>query len=211
MQKTIKIWITWAPSSGKTTLINYIRDNIDALLDNIPSIEEVLVNREIAREIIEKKIHSWLTLDEVYEDSHTLQKDILEENVRLYKESDEINWIVFFDTTIVCDWVFQAVYSDWTFSETFEYIDKYRYDYIFLNEHTWFVESDGIRIDNVEENLRIGWLIEEMYKKNWYNINYLPTFLPNWVSPDKLNKDQIDAATRKRFDYIIESLLSDGI
>lgn len=206
MHKTIKIWIAWAPSSGKTTLINYLRDNQDSFVSNFQNIKEVLINSEVARELIEKKVRAWLTLDEIYSDSYNLQKQVLEENVLLFQLSNSVNWIVFFDTTIVCDWVFQMIYSNWIFLETIDYINKYRYDYIFFTEHTGFIESDGIRIDNSEENLRIGKQLEEMYVANNYTINYLPTFLPKWIDPKCLKNTTIKSATKKRFNYIVKHL-----
>lgn len=151
--------ITGAPSSGKTTLINYL------------AAAGYLIAPEIARDYIEKLLANNHTLEDIRHDTQQLQRGILavalKRERRLKKDQ-----LIFFDRGTT-DSLGYFKYYDVKTTHVLNVCKHTRYKKVFYC-HQLPVEHDSVRIEDNISAQKIGALIYEAYSNLDYQLIELP-------------------------------------
>jgi predicted ATPase len=168
------IVITGAPSSGKSSTISELERR------------GYKVQQEASRAVIEEKLSSGLTLDQLLSDGQALQRDIVQREIQRQKERDP-NQLIFLDRGMG-DRVAYDRFLDMDATETFATSQCFLCKAVFIMERLPLIK-DGVRLENEEEAGRLDLLIERSYR----DLGYEPIRIP--VLP--LNQ---------RVDFILDTL-----
>ena len=149
----MKVVLTGGPCSGKSTLINKLKDLGHKIIS------------ETAREVIEKRNQKFIDKNEII----YRQKEIYSR--QLNKENQESIGFVFLDRSIIDGIAYCNFFNiDHSFINT--PLNK-RYGLIFLLEQFPF-ENDGIRVEKKHESLKIHDLIRKTYLDFGYDLINVP-------------------------------------
>lgn len=159
--KTLTKWIaiTGAPSSGKTSVLNVL------------AAKGYRICHEAARELIEERMKTGMTLSEVRSDKGSLQHDILKIKVD-WSRSFDPDEIVFFDRGIP-DSISYFRASGLDPDEVMPFALEFRYAHVFLFERLPVVH-DGIRTESEAD-------VSEMEKTliaDYVHLGYAPIRVP---------------------------------
>jgi predicted ATPase len=154
----MRIGLTWAPSSGKTSVVDELqRRGFD-------------IFSEAATQIIRYEQSQWrkvvdIVIDATFQDKiHTLK---LAQYIGYQKWRNTI-----FDTTFVDDIAHRrAGWAD--ISPILDTVGKNLYDVIFFLEHPWIVEHNGIRIESSSEVLKLDELKRAALEEFGYHFSKL--------------------------------------
>lgn len=195
--RQLKIWIAWAPSSWKSSLLDFIKERSKRHENGERNTNIV---EEPASKIIRQRIALWESLEDILSDPVKFQSEIHRMKVSDFLLS---RWWshIYFDTTLVEDIAHRQV--SWVETKSIQdAIDKYRYDHIFYLSHPWSVENNWIRVENESEVWELDRLKRQAFIDNGYDIREVPTFLKEG---DEINRQSIDRAVYQRQIFIGEN------
>jgi len=151
--------ITGAPSSGKTTLINFLEKlGYQAV-------------HEVARVLIDEEIKKGKTLEDIRKNDVEFQGKILKIKLEIESKLPK-NKIVFLDRGIPDNIAYLKAYG-LDFKDVLKYCKEKTYRKIFLLERLPF-EKDYARIENEEIAEKLHFLIKEAYANLGYEIVEIP-------------------------------------
>ena len=161
--KNIKIAIIGGPSSGKTSLINKLKNR------------GYYCKREVSREIIKKAKEKGV--DQIFLDSPIwFSEKLLTKRIKQFKEAEKnIDQYVFFDRGIP-DIIAYLDYIKCNYSNIFiEESYKYRYDKVFILP-PWkeIYISDNERYETFNQAVEINKFLVKWYTKFGYEIKSIP-------------------------------------
>ncbi len=142
--------VTGAPSSGKTTTVNFLKKM------------GYKVAHETAREYIEGELAKGLTMEEIRRDEKLFQDKIMEMKIETEKNLNKSD-VVFLDRGIPDTWVYYRLYgisSDLTLEETMK---RCSYKKIFLLDPLRY-KLDRVRTESKKEQRKLHELLEEAYQ-----------------------------------------------
>lgn len=161
--KNTKIAIIGGPSSGKTSLINKLKNR------------GYTCKREVSREIIKKAKENGV--DQIFLDSPIwFSEKLLTKRIKQFKEAEKnIDQYVFFDRGIP-DIIAYLDYIKCNYSNIFiEESYKYRYDKVFILP-PWkeIYISDNERYETFDQAVEINKFLVKWYTKFGYEIKSIP-------------------------------------
>jgi len=183
----MKIGLSWAPSSGKTSVVNELEK------------KGFKIYNEAATQIIEEEKEKWRKVEDIIQDAN-FQYRI--HNIKIQQFTDHKEWLAFFDTTFVDD----IAHRKFSWVETVSIkkrLQESRYDVMFYLNHPGIVEDNGIRIENSDDVQELDTLKRDALKEFWYNFIEVPTFTED---QNQLTEKIIKQAVSKRTDFIIERI-----
>lgn len=151
----MKIGLTWAPSSGKSSLVTELGKRGFRIFP------------EAATEIIEaekkkgREVSDIVNDDDFQERIHALK---LLQYKKYRKESRAV-----FDTTFVDDVAHRRA-TGVDIRPILKTVNNKRYDIVFFLEHPGYVEENGIRMENHEEAMRLDALKRNALEEFWYDL-----------------------------------------
>ncbi|MFW0717396.1 AAA family ATPase [Pedobacter sp. N23S346] len=152
--------ITGAPSSGKTTLIEKLKELGYATCS------------DISRELIENRLNTGMTLEEIYRDEHAFQSEILAEMINKLQTIPS-GKLVFHDYCIPDNIPFLKM-LEIPVTDEFRLSSKlYRFKKVFICE-PFSLEIDGIRRESSKDQLFLDMEIENIYEELGYSVIRLP-------------------------------------
>lgn len=158
-----KIVITGGPGTGKTSIVDFLKDNNHQCL--------LEISRQVTLEAREAGIEQLFLTDPLL-----FSKKLLEGRINQHKESEKLSGTVFFDRGIP-DVIAYMDYSGDNYPSVFkESCLKYKYDQVFLLP-PWeeIYISDSERYENFEQAKEIHKHLKEAYKKCGYQLIEVPT------------------------------------
>ena len=151
----MKIGLTWAPSSGKSSLVTELGKRGFRIFP------------EAATEIIEAEKEKWREPDDIVKD-YDFQDRTYAIKLEQYKKYRKGRRTVF-DTTFVDDVAHRRA-TGVDIRPILETVNNKRYDIVFFLEHPGYVEENGIRIENYEEAMRLDALKRNALEEFWYDL-----------------------------------------
>ncbi len=157
--------ITGAPSSGKTTTINLLKD------------KGFNVVYEMARIYIDKKISEGKKIEEIREDEAYFQEEILKLKIEAEKNLAKEE-ITFFDRGIPDSDAYYVLCGTKQDEPLKQAIMNSQYKKVFLLDILEY-EKDYARTETAEEQVKIHNLLEESYRKTNADIVKVPVMPPS--------------------------------
>lgn len=206
----MRICLAWAPSSGKSSVANWLE------------LQGFQVFNEPATIIINQKKSDlleslWLSSDNeqnvnkvlwiIFWEGERLQSEIHAFKLEQWKLAKSLDGKIFFDTGFVEDvaqrryrWLLQWI------DEVIADAKSNRYNKIFFMTHPWIIENNQVRIENYDEVMWLQKAMEDAYQELWYETSIefikVPTFIWKWV---QLNQEIINQAISDRIEFILSS------
>jgi len=166
------IVLTGAPSSGKTSVIQELSKLGYAVEDEIPRI------------LIENKLKSGLSLNDILADEEALEKEITEKEIA-NQESRNPDDLIFLDRALG-DRVGYDRYLGMDSSYAFKMASQYKYRNVFIMDLLPF-EHDGVRLENQDQAKEL----DKFFELGYIDLGYDPIRVP--VMPvDKRTKFILD-------------------
>lgn len=159
MQETNWVVITGGPSSGKSTVLEYLKT------------KGYLITVEMARVFIDEEIAKGKTLAEIRADGKGFQDRVLQMKIEL-EEQITPDQITFFDRGIP-DSIAYVKISGGDITQPLQASQKRRYRAVFLFDQVPF-EQDYARTEDEKESNKISQLLYEAYTDPGYNVFRVP-------------------------------------
>jgi len=161
---TIKICLIGGPGSGKTTILNRLKNTYETI--------EEAASFLIRKALTEKKPHPLINNPEQF------QKDIVKTQIEFEENTENKNEsIVIIDGGIPNNYVFCEFLNITLPSELQEKVDKHKkYDYVFFLEFPKNYKNDPINSFTHEESLKIHQITKDVYEKIGYKLINIPFF-----------------------------------
>lgn len=181
----MRIWLEWAPSSWKSSLIKKLSE----LWHNVhyEAATQLFYIMGINGIEIKDVVATWLDFQR--------QVTTIKQAQLLGAWSNSLH---FFDTTIVWDLAYRRMLWEWM-EESEALIQQIRYDKIFYTLWTWEIEDNGIRYESDDENKQLDRAKRQAVLDSWYELIELPTFIEPW---SQLTDELVREAVAQRVDFI---------
>ncbi len=183
-----KVWLVWAPASGKTTITEMIKERW------------YIVFPEAATELVKLELLKWTTKEIIFNNlikTKEFQDHIHEKKIEQYQMADNIDGFVFFDSTFIDDIAHRQMFG-LELENILTDIFSRRYDQVFFIKHPLKNQHRILDDIKLKEASTLDSLKREALNISRYNSIEVPT------TEELLNNHDISPS--KRVDFILSKL-----
>ncbi len=161
MEKIETNWIviTGTSSSGKTSLINELGKR------------KFKIEPEVPRILIQTKLDSGLSLDDILKDEQSLEIEITKQE-EINQDKRNPNDVIFLDRSSG-DRIGYDRYLGMDTTESFRIASKYKFKDVFIFDPLPF-EKDGVRLENQEQAM----ILDKLFEQGYIDLGYSPIRVP---------------------------------
>ena len=152
--------ITGAPSSGKTTVLNILRQRGYLTID------------EVARTYIDCELSKGKTIEQIRKDELAFQTSVLKQKYMIESHLSTTR-LTFFDRGIPDTHAYRELYGMHDHSDISKYMKKCFYKKIFLFEILSY-KQDYARTETSDQAIKIEHLLEKQYLNNGFTVIKIP-------------------------------------